>query len=209
MRLLFFILLLVNAMAFAYLHFREQKEGPSRPALPALSAERIRMVGAETANGQGAAAADQLTCWSWDGFKAEDLDAARTALEALGLGEQLKQSTKEEYWLYISPLKNKQDAEKKLAELKALKIEDGALLEERGKWRFAISFGVYPTEDAATVRLNQLKENGVKSAKLLKREAPGNAFSVQQADAKTAAAINKLQARFGETALKKVECQAP
>jgi hypothetical protein len=83
------------------------------------------------------------------------------------------------------------------------------LLEDRGKWRFAISFGVFPTEDAATVRLNQLKEKGVKSAKLLKREAPGNAFYVRQADEKTAAALNKLQARFSETALKQVDCRAP
>jgi len=142
MRLLFFILLLVNAVAFAYYHYREQQAGPSRPALPALSAERIRLVGAEPTNAQGAAAVAQLSCWNWDGFKAEEMDAARAELEALGLGGKLQQVTKEEYWLYIPPQKNKADAEKKLAELKALTIEDGTVLEERGKWRLAISLGV-------------------------------------------------------------------
>ncbi len=205
MRLFFFILLLVNALVFAYYHYREQQANPGRPALPALSAERIRLVGAEPANVQ----TEPLSCWSWAGFKAEELDAARAELDALGLGDKLQQSTKEEYWLHIPPLKNKAEAEKKLAELKALTIEDGALLEERGKWRFAISLGVYPNEDAATVRLNQLKEKGVKSARLLRREVPGEAFAVQAIDAKTAAALSKLQARFGETVLQKVACQTP
>lgn len=209
MRLFFFILLLVNALAFAYYHYREQQASPGRPALPALSAERIRLVGAEPANGQGATLTEPLSCWSWSGFKAEELDAARAELDALSLGDKLKQTTKEEYWLHIPPLKNKADAEKKLAELKALTIEDGALLEERGKWRLAISLGVFPTEDAATVRWNQLKEKGLKSAKLIKREAPGDAFSLQAIDAKTADALSKLQARYGETTLTKVDCPSP
>lgn len=209
MRLLFFILLLVNALAFAFYHYRERQAGPGRPALPSLSAERIRLVGVEPASGQGPAATERLSCWNWDGFKPEEVDAARAALAALGLGERLKQSADEEYWLHIPPLKSKPEAEKKLAELKALKIEESTLMEERGKWRFAISLGVYPNEDAATVRLNQLKEKGVKSAKLLRKEAPGNVFFVQAIDEKTAAALNKLQAQFVETSLKKVECPSP
>lgn len=209
MRLLFFILLLVNAAAFAYYHFREQQASPGRTALPALNAERIRMVGGSPANGQAVVAGEELGCWNWGGFKAESLDSARAELEKLNLGDQLKQPDREEYWLHIPPQKNRQDAEKKLAELKALTIDDGALLDERGKWRFAISLGAYPTEDAATVRLNQLKEKGVKSAKLLKREVPGDVFFIQRVDEKTAAALNKMQTRFTESILKKVDCQAP
>jgi len=208
MRLLFFILLLVNAMVFSYVYYREQMEN-SKPALPALNAERIRLAGTETSLGKGSSVSDPLTCWTWEGFKDEELDAARAALSALNLGDKYKQSTKEEYWLYIPPLKSKQEAAKKLAELKALTIEDGTLLEERGKWRYAISFAAYPNEDAATVRLNQLKEKGVKSAKLLKREVSGNAFSIQQADVKATAALKQLQIRFTASSLKPLDCQAP
>lgn len=209
MRLLFFILLLVNAAAFAYYHFQEQQASPGRSAQPALNAERIRLAGGLPESEPAAAVNDRLSCWSWGGFKTESLDSARAELEKLNLGDQLKQPVREEYWLHISPQKNRQDAEKKLAELRALTIEDAALLDERGKWRFAISLGTYPTEEAATVRLNQLKEKGVKSAKLIKREVPGDVFYLQQLDEKTVAAVNKIQARFAETTLKKVDCQAP
>ena len=209
MRLLFFIMLLVNVAAFAYFTFREQGVGQNKPALPALNAERIRLLNADQRAGNHANSLDQPTCWLWSGFKPEELEPARAELDKLALGDKLTQPLKEEFWLYIAPLKNKQEAEKKLAELKALTIEDGTLLEERDKWRFAISFAVYPTEDVATVRLNQLKEKGVKSAKILKRDVAGDTFVIQRADEKIASDLSTLQARFAETVLKQFECKTP
>lgn len=205
MRLLFFIMLLVNAAAFAYFTFREEGADPNKAALPALNAERIRLVG-DPATGTPSGSVEQA-CWIWSGFKPEELALARVELDRLALGDKLTQPPKEEFWLYIAPLKGKQEAEKKLAELKALTIDDGVLVEERGKWQFAISFAAYPSEDAATVRLNQLKEKGVKSAKILKREVPGDTFMIQRADKKIAPDLSKLQARFGDTTLK--QCETP
>jgi hypothetical protein len=209
MRLLFFILLLVNVMAFAYYTYREQGISQNKPALPEMNAERIRFVNAAQVGGKLSNSSDKLTCWVWSGFKPENRDAARAALDELALGDKLTQPSKEEFWVYIPPLKNKQEAEKKLVELKALKITDASLVDEPGKWRFAISLAIDPTEDAATVHLNQLKEKGVKSAKVLKREAVGDAFVIQQVDEKIASDLNKLQTRFSETSLKQSECQAP
>ena len=206
MRLLFFIMLLVNAAAFAYFTFREEGVSPNKAALPALNAERIRLVNADPVAGQRSNSAEQ-TCWVWSGFKSEELGPARAELDRLALGDKLTQPLKEEFWLYIAPLKSKQESEKKLAELKALTIDDAVLMEERGKWQFAISFAAYPSEDAATIRLNQLKEKGVKSAKILKREVPGDTFAIQQADKKIVSDLSKLQARFGDTTLK--QCETP
>jgi hypothetical protein len=207
-RLLFFILLLVNVTVFATFVLRGQAQTPDRPAQPALNPERIRLA-SEVQPGGISAPSDKRSCWVWSGFKPEQMGPAREALDQLTLGDRLTQPVNTEYWLYIPPLKNKLEAEKKLAELKALTITDGNLLIESGKWRFAISFSAYPSEDAATVRLNQLKEKGVKSAKILKRAAPGDRFLIQQADEKIGAALNQLQTRFGETSLKEVECKAP
>lgn len=206
MRLLFFIMLLVNAAAFAYFTFREEGASPNKAALPALNAERIRLVNGDPVTDTRSGAVEQ-TCWLWSGFKPEELAPARAELDRLALGDKLTQPLKEEFWLYIAPLKSKQEAEKKLAELKTLTIDDGVLMEERGKWQFAISFAAYPSEDAATVRFNQLKERGVKSAKILKREVPGDTFVIQQADKKIASDLSKLQARFGDTTLK--QCETP
>jgi len=207
-RLLFFILLLVNVAAFAYFSFQEQGVRPNKSALPALNAERIKIVSSGSAAKRDTSA-EKLTCWRWRGFKPETLTQARAALEKLALGDKLTQPPSEEYWVYMAPQKNKRDGEKKLAELKALGIEDGSLVEERGKWQFAISFAAFPSEDDAIVRLNQLKEKGVKTAKLVKREVVGQALLIQQADEKLVVALNKLQADFPETTLTPVDCKAP
>lgn len=209
MRLLFFILLLVNVMAFAYYSYREQGASQNKPVLPELNAERIHFVNTTQVGGNLSSPSDKLTCWVWSGFKPENRDAARAALNDLALGSRLTQPSKEEFWVYIPPLKNKQEAEKKLAELKSLKITDASFVDEPGKWRFAISLATDPTEEAATVHLNQLKEKGVKSAKVLKREVVGDAFVMQLLDEKNASAVNKLQTQFSETSLKQVECKAP
>lgn len=209
MRLLFFTLLLVNVAAFAYYTYHEQGVGPNKPANPELNAERIHLVTADQSAGKPSSASDKSTCWIWNGFKSEELNQARAALDSLALGDKLTQPTNVEFWLYIPPLKNKPEALKKIAELKSLKVTDGVVVEERGKWQFSISIATYPTEDAATVRLNQLKEKGVKTAKILKRDAAGDGFIIQQADANIVTALNKLQTRFSETTLKQSECKTP
>ena len=209
MRLLFFILLLVNAAVFAYLFFQEPGVRTSKPVLPALNADRILLVQTDPATVKRGAVGDQTACFSWRGLKPEALWQARAALEKLSEDVKFSLPAREEYWLYMTPLKNKRDGEKKLAELKALSIENGVLVEEGGKWQYAISFAAFPTEDDAIVRLNQLKEKGVKSAKILKRDAVGDTLLIQHAGEKSVEAIKKLQADFAETTLLPVDCKAP
>ncbi len=199
--------LLINVAAFAYFTYREQGASQNKPVLPALNAERIQVLKAG-ATGQPDTG-DKLTCWRWSGFKPEALIRARAALDPLSLGEVVTQAANEEYWVYIAPLKNKRDGEKKLAELKTLAIEDGVLVEERGKWQFAISLAVFPSEDVAIIRLNQLKEKGVKSAKILKREAAQGTLLIQGANEKIVTALNKLRADFPETTLSPTDCKVP
>ena len=209
MRLLFFILLLANAAAFGYFTYHEQNVGSAKPSHPALNAERIQQVSPEQLvlkTGPSLAPASKLSCWVWSGFKASELTQVRPSLNKLALGSKLSQATQEEFWLYLPPLKNKKEAEKKLEELKSQNIHDGTLVEETGKWHFALSFGAYPTEDGATVRLNQLKEKGLSSAAILKRQAPGNAIVLKQIDEKTLAELNQLKANYPDTELKETEC---
>jgi len=208
-RLLFFILLLANVAAFGYFIYHEQGVGNGKLGHPALNAERIHQVSPEQLAvnvGTPNSPTMKLSCWVWGGFKPTDLPAARAALDKLALGDKLTQPSQEEFWLYIPPLKNKKEAEKKLEELKSLNLDDGKLVDEAGKWHFAISFGAYPTEDAATVRLNQIKEKGVKSAKVMKREAPGGVFIFKQVDEKIVAELNQLKASYTGTELKETEC---
>lgn len=208
MRLLFFIMLLVNAGVFAFLMLREPGANPTKPALPALHAERIQLVPTDPNTAKLASLA-ALDCVRWSGFTPEKFAQARTALDGLSLADKLSSVPSEEYWVYMPPLKNQREAEKKLSELKVLKIEDGVLVDEKGPWQYAISFAVFASEESALIRLNQLKEQGVRTAKIVKRENNSGGFLIQQADAKLVAALNKLQEGFPETNITSVACAAP
>lgn len=211
MRLFFFILLLVNVAVFGYFTYRDQNPLNPKSQRPPLNAERIRLVNPGNAPmpGTSTAPASKLACLAWSGLKTEEIDQARQALDKLALGDKLTQPPVDEYWLYIPPQKTKKEAEKKLEELAALGIDDGQIVNAVGKWRWAISFAPHPSEEVAIVRLNQLKEKGVKSAKLLKRDIPGSAFHIAQVDAKLSAELKLLQAAYAGSALKEIECKAP
>jgi hypothetical protein len=209
---LFFILLLVNVAVFGYFTYRDQGIANLKPQRPPVNADRIRLVNpadVPAPTGKVGEAAPKLACMEWGGFKPEEIDQARQALDKLALGDRLTRPKVAEYWLYIQPQKNKKDAEKKLEELAGLGIEDGQLVEDAGKWRWAISFAAHPSEDLAIVRLNQLKEKGVKSAKILKRDVPGNTFQIFQADEKLSAELNQLKSAYAGTELKEIECKTP
>ena len=209
MRLLFFILLLANVAVFGYFTYHEPSAGANNPGHSALNAERVRQVSPEqlVLNARPPSSAMlKLSCWMWGALKPGEMPLARSGLDKLALGDKLSQPSQEEFWLYIPPLKNKKEAEIKLKELKGLNIDDGKLVDEAGKWHLAISFGVYPAEEAATVQLNQLKEKGVKSVKVMKRDAPGSTFLFKQVDAKIVSELTQLKAGFAGSELKETEC---
>ena len=75
------------------------------------------------------------------------------------------------FWVYIPPLATKQDADKKAAELKKLRVPEFFIVQDAGPNRFAISLGIFSSREAATERLEQLRAIGVKSARIGERTA--------------------------------------
>ena len=59
---------------------------------------------------------------------------------------------------------------RKAAELKALGIDDYFIVPDEGDWRWALSLGVYRSEEAAHARLAALRAQGVRSAAVGPRE---------------------------------------
>jgi len=74
------------------------------------------------------------------------------------------------YWVFIPPQPSKFMADKKLAELKSLALANAALIPDEGQDKFAISLGLFETEQLAGAYLQDLQKRGVKSAKLQARE---------------------------------------
>ena len=102
-----------------------------------------------------------------------DTARAEKALEPLALGARLAQRRIEEtagWWVYIAPQGNRQTAAKKALELKNIGIEDYFVVLEEGRWRWAISLGVFKSEEAANSRLAMLRAKGVRTALLGQRD---------------------------------------
>jgi len=73
--------------------------------------------------------------------------------------------------VFIPPQANRAAALKKTAELKSLGIDDYFILQDEGKMRWALSLGVFSSEEAARSRLEALRAKGVRSAQTGEREA--------------------------------------
>lgn len=120
------------------------------------------------------ATAPAAKCMEWGSFTLTDAPRAEKALEPLGLGGRLAQRRTEEqalWWVFIPPADTgRAGAMRKASELKALGVEDYFIVQDEGPYRWAVSLGVFRTEEAARARLAAVHTQGVRSAQLGARE---------------------------------------
>jgi hypothetical protein len=182
MRAIFLLLLLANLAFFAWARYLAQPDAGSdaRPfarqidpqKLPIVSPEALREAPAARPappKASASASASATSCVEWGGFTATDLPAARKLLEPLALGTRLGERQAEEttnWWVYIPPQGNRQGAQRKGAELKALGVNDFFVMQDAGSYQWSISLGVFRSEAAAQARLAELKGKGVHSAQV-------------------------------------------
>jgi hypothetical protein len=152
-----------------------------------------------------------LKCMEWGSFTIADAPRAEKALEPLALGARLAQRRTEEtagWWVFIPPqaraANGRQAALKKAAELKALGIEDYFIVQEEGQHRWALSLGVFRTEDAARARLAALQAQGVRSAVVGARETvvPKVWLQVKGVDPALEAKLKELAVQVESTELR-------
>lgn len=74
------------------------------------------------------------------------------------------------YWVFIPPLSSKPEADKKAGELRKFRVSEFYVVQDPGPTRFAISLGIFSSREGATERLEQLRKQGVRSAKVGERE---------------------------------------
>jgi hypothetical protein len=166
--------------------------------LPAPTAAAPKPAPAVASPPQVAPPPAPLACLEWGSFTVADTPRAEQALEPLALGARLAQRRTEEtagWWVFIPPQGNRPGALKKAAELKALGIEEYFIVQEEGEHRWAVSLGVFRTEEAAQGRLATLRTRGVRTARVGPRETvvPKVWLQVKSVDA-------PLQARLKDIA---------
>ena len=179
MRTLFLLLVLANVAFFAWSRYVSPPEA-SADQLPLerqIEPEKLKVVAPSelpppvTARAPSAPVA--LKCIEWGSFTLTDAPRAEKALELLALGPRLGQRRTEEsagWWVFIPPQGSRPAALKKAGELKALAIDDYFIVQEEGPHHWALSLGVFRTEEAAQARLTALRAQGVRSAQVGARD---------------------------------------
>ncbi|MDH5351250.1 MAG: SPOR domain-containing protein [Betaproteobacteria bacterium] len=220
MRLAFLLLLAANIGVFAWMRYlspadpgidarpmtrqiepqklrivseRELARNPAPPARPKPAPQAQRAATTEAPQ-----APASVACLEWGSFSPADASRAAKELDALNLGARLAQYRGEEtagWWVHMPPQGSRANALKKAAELRKLGVKEFFVVQESGPTQWALSLGVFTTEEAAKAHLAALKDRGVKSAVITPRETrvPKVWFQVRDADA-------ALQARLGELA---------
>ncbi|MBV8656496.1 MAG: SPOR domain-containing protein [Burkholderiales bacterium] len=188
-----------------------RKEAPAEKAAPAQDEKP-----AKGKDGKDAKPADKpaLACFEWRGVLPDDLPNVRKKLTALKLGGDVHvqmpdvDRSKVRYWVYITPRSSQADAQRKADELKTLGVADYFVVNDGSKWQNAISLGLFSSKDAADRRLNDLKEQGVRSAQVSERGESNNGAVVQiRSVPKTAKSnLNAASSAFRGSTVAEVGC---
>lgn len=220
MRAIFLLLLAVNLAWFAWTRYYAESEPASdpQPLGRQIAPEKIRIIGgAELARlpaakpGPGTVQPQAVAaCVEWGGFALAEAPRAEQALEPLALGARLAQNRTEEtagWWVFIPPQGSRPAAMKKTVELKAFGVDDYFVVQDEGRMRWAISLGVFRSEDAANSRLEALRARGVRSAQTGERDTQVAKiwFQVRGAEASLQARLRDLAQGFPGTELR--DCQ--
>jgi len=225
-RTLFLLLLAAGLGFFAWARFLAAPDPAidSQPLAQQIAPEKVRVVPeSELAKTPPPAAAQPkpsspaptepppLACLEWGSFSPTDAMQAEQRLEPLALGARLAQYRGEEtagWWVFIPPQPNRGAAQKKAAELKKLGVDEYFVVQEEGRQRWALSLGVFRSEEAAKARLEALRAKGVKSAQLGQRETrvPKVWFQVRTVEQALHARLQEIAREFEGATLH--ECAA-
>lgn len=163
MRIAFLVLVLANVFVFAWTRHdaSSRSVGKENPLTRQVDPDKLRIVPPSPS----AAAAGG--CLEWGSFTPTEYARAEKALEPLALGNRVSTRRTEEvvgWWVYLPPQGSRQEAVRRAGELKALGIADYFIVTEESEWRWALSLGIYRTQEAAQARLAAVQAQGVSTA---------------------------------------------
>lgn len=213
MRALFLLLLLANTAFFAWSRYVSPGDAAADP-MPLgrqIEPEKLKIISPADlpppAAAQRPAVLAALKCMEWGSFTVADAPRAEKALEPLTLGPRLAQRRTEEtagWWVFIPAQGSRQGAQRKAAELKALGVDDYFIVQDEGEHRWAVSLGVFRSEEAAQARLESLRSRGVRTAQVGPREAlvPKIWLQVKSVDGALEAKLKEIALQIDGSELK-------
>ena len=224
MRAFFLLLILANLLFLAYVQVAgEEASIGSRIAALQISPERIRI--ANKGDGPAAAAAKGAgpslptvlapkapgACLEWSNIGGPDVAQAENALGELGIERgriERVVADADGFWVHMPPLPGKAEVDRKIGELKALGVHEFFVVQEPGTWHNAISLGIFRSDEAANVFLTSLRQRGVRSAVITKREKllKQVIFYVRDPDEALVARLAAIQRNYPGTSIRAAPC---
>jgi hypothetical protein len=215
MRTLVVLLVLANLTLFGYIWLDSSGGGERVRLSQQVQPEKIKLLTPQQVAALGPAKVASLAdvCVEWGPMSDADRARAQTRLEPLDLGKLITQRKVEviaNYWVFIPPLANRAAVDKRVADLKAQGVRD-ILPVELGPQRFAISLGVFRTEEAAQARLEALQAQGIKTAKVEPRaqSVQQTVLIVRDPPAQAMARLKEMQSDFQGSEIKVGSCERP
>lgn len=173
MRALIYLLVLGNLLLFVLASgwFSGSPAEPAETAKGVLSPDRIRIVsrGEPPPVITPPTPPSPVACLEWTEVSRAQADRIAQASEASGVLLSRQESVAETtaWWVNIPPSPTrKAGADKKAAELKKLGIRKFSINQEEGPNQYALSFGVYSSEQEAQALVGRLRQKGVRSARM-------------------------------------------
>lgn len=230
MRAFFLLLVLANLVFYAYAQVAREGGGVDKQ-LPLLQVapEKIRLLNAEgklppdkkqparkskPTPPPKVATAAPAACLEWGIFAGPGVARAEAALAQLELpAAQIERTVTDAsgYWVHMPPQKTKADADRKVRELKTLGVTELVMVTDPGEWRYAISLGIFRTDEAAQAFLAGLRKQGVRTAIVARRDQflKQVVFYVREPSPATVARLTLTQNEFPGSELKAGPCPKP
>ena len=150
------------------------------------------------------------SCFEWGDFSANDLARATTTLNSLNLGDTLTQREvlhANGYWVYLPPLNTSAEVAKMVAQIKNLSLEEFYVVQDDGKWKNAISLGVFKSQEAANRFRDNLRAKGLKFASVGERKSTHlTVLILKTPGADVIEKITNMQKEFPDSKLKTTDC---
>jgi hypothetical protein len=202
-------LLLANAGLLAYhAGFFDPVLSSSRePARMAnqLNPEKIKLLPAPVAAPSATtASADNpppALCAEVGNFRGEEATRFEARLAALAIDDKVSRRTLREsvsQMVFIPSQGDKEGADRKVAELRRLGIDDFYVIQDGSSMRWGISLGVFKSEEGARAHLVELSRRGVRSARIgpYGTGVAVVAFQIRGIDAEAQAKVADIAADF-------------
>lgn len=174
LRTVLLLLLLANLTFFGYTRLDSTGGGEAVRLADQVQPDKIKLLTPQQVAvlGPGKVAALADVCLEWGPIAEGDRARSLAELEPLALGRLLTQrriETSTAFWVYLPPVTNRADAERRAAEVKARGIGDVSIV-DNGPQRHAVALGAFATEDAAKARHADVVRLGATNARVGPRQ---------------------------------------